>query len=143
MQTHSTRKFEMGLPLFSGLDLGLILEAQAALQEGKFSGLTNLIRTLGESGKLHTIRKLAAIWTATDIELKSAEADPKVMAELEDLAAAKPFNECFKAAMDFHAALWESLGVSPVSSGPAAQVENAVNAKVKKPKTSAASPSEG
>ena len=137
MQRESTRRFEMGLPLFAGLDLGLILEAQARLEKGEFQGLTALLETLGKTGTLRTLRKLAAIWDATEIELRTAEGDPAILAALEALAADKPFAETFKAAMDFQLALWRALGVSPASSEPTEPK------KPKGKKTSGASPSEG
>ena len=71
----STRKFETGLPLFSGLDLGLILDAQAQIKRNEFHGLTAMVETLGKTGSMKIIRKLAAIWKASDIELKAAEAN--------------------------------------------------------------------
>ena len=75
----STRKFETGLPLFSGLDLGLILDAQAQIKRNEFHGLTAMVETLGKTGSLKVIRKRSAIWTASDVELKAAEADPKLL----------------------------------------------------------------
>ena len=140
MQSHTTRRFEMGLPLFAGLDLGLILEAQAKISKGEFQGLSALVETLGKAGHLKTVRKLAAIWTASDIELKIAEGNPAILAELEEKKAELPFRETFEAAMAFQSALWESLGVSPVSS---AAPEQLVEPKKKKGKTSGGSPSEG
>jgi hypothetical protein len=135
----STRRFELGLPLFAGLDLGLLMEAQAQVNRQEFAGLTTFVTTLAETGKLRTIRKLAAIWRASDIELKMAETDSSVMSALEDGAAERPFTETFKDAWDFQSALWESLGVTLESSSdaPAAPVK----AKGKGRKASAASPS--
>jgi len=133
----STRRFEMGLPLFGGLDLGLIMGAQVKLKSGDFQGLSAMVETLGKAGALHTIRKLAAIWTASKIELKEAESNPAIMAELEDRAAAAPFAESFKAAMDFQSALWERLGVTPDSS----DATGGKKTKGKQAQDSAASPS--
>lgn len=81
--------------------------------------MSAFVETLGKTGKLLTVRKLSAIYRATDNELKMAETDPTWMAKFEDQAAERPFRETFEDAMSFHAALWESLGVSPVSSAPA------------------------
>jgi hypothetical protein len=137
MQT--TRKFETGLPLFSGLDLGVIYDAQAQITKGDFHGLTAMVETLAKTGSLKTIRKLSAIWTASEIELKAAEANPELMAQLEERAAERPFNETFQEAMDFHVALLSALGIIPVSSAPAEPTKD--KGKGKKPKTSAVSPS--
>ena len=112
----STRLFELGLPLFSGLNLGLVMQAQAEIQEGNFNGLTKMMESFGTMGELHTVRKLAALWGATDVELRMAEADPAIMVQLEERAAELPFLETFKATMDFQQALFESLGVTPTSS---------------------------
>ncbi len=112
----STRLFELGLPHFSGLNLGLLMEAQADVEKGDFAGLTKLITGLGEMGASHTIRRLAALWNATEIELRAAETDIKVMADLEARAAELAFKDAFKAAMDFQLALLGSLGVAPTSS---------------------------
>ena len=117
MQTYNNRRFELGLPLFSGLDLGLIFEAQEKLKKQDLAGLSTFISALGSAGKTHTIRKLAAIWAASDLELEQAEVDEKFMAKLEAQAANRLFSETFKDAMDFHSALFGLLGVSPASSG--------------------------
>ena len=138
----STRRFELGLPLFAGLDLGLILQSQEKIAKQEFEGLTSFIKTLGETGQLRTIRKLSAIWTATEIELEMAENDPKIMKSLEDNAAKKMFSETFNDAMTFVGSLWEQLGLHLGSSvqAPEATPED----KPKKPrKTKEATPSEG
>lgn len=114
--TPSTRRLEHGLPLFAELDLGVILEAQFRVKKGDFTGLTKLMTVLGQTGKLRTIRKLAAIFQATDLELEQAEVDPTFMAKLEAQAATRPFAETFRDAMDFNSALWACLGVTPSSS---------------------------
>ena len=133
----STRLFELGLPLFSGLNLGLLMEAQADVAAGNFGGLTKLISSLGDMGVTKTIRKLAALWHATEIELRQAEADAKVMLELEARAAEIPFAEAFQAAMDFQLALFQSLGVAPASSA----TEAAPKLKTKKKAAEVATPS--
>ena len=112
----STRLFELGLPLFSGLNLGLVMSAQQEMQEGNFNGLTKMMESFGTMGELHTVRKLAALWNATDIELRSAESDPTIMAQLEERTAELPFLDTFKDCMAFQQALFESLGVAPGSS---------------------------
>ena len=116
MEPISTRRFELGLPLFAGLDLGQIIGAQVRLAKGDFAGLSGMVETLGKAGQLRVIRKLAAIWTASEIEVRQAEARPEVMAELEERAAEKPFTQTFQDAMAFQSALWDTLGVSPASS---------------------------
>jgi hypothetical protein len=136
----STRRFELGLPLFAGLDLGLLMEAQAQVNRQEFAGLTTFVTTLAETGKLRTIRKLAAIWKASDLELKLAESDSSVMSALEDAAAERPFTETFKDAWDFQSALWESLGVTLESSSDAPTAPAKTKGKAGR-KASAASPS--
>jgi hypothetical protein len=130
----------MGLPLFAGLDLGLILESQARMDKGDPQGLTSLVETLGKTGGLRVVRKLAAIWSATDLELKMAESDPAVMAQLEEKSAERLFVETFKDAMLFHSALWASLPSSPTSSDA---TEQNGKSRGKRVKASVASPSEG
>lgn len=112
----STRLFELGLPHFAGLNLGEVMEAQASIQAGDFSGLARMMISFGKMGEMHTIRRLAALWNASEIELKLAENDETVMKELESRAADLPFMEAFQAAMLFQGALFESLGVTPTSS---------------------------
>lgn len=112
----TTRRMELALPLFSGLDLGLLMEARAQLGRGEWAGITRFMEGLGAAGQARTVRKLAAIWTATEIELKQAEASPQVMAELEERAAAQPFAKSFQDTLDFHFALLGSFGVTLGSS---------------------------
>lgn len=81
----------MGLPLFSGLDLGKIAQAQSRLEAGEVEGLSDFLSILSNAATARTIRRLSAVWTASDNLLKSAEADPAVMATLELDAAEKPF----------------------------------------------------
>ena len=118
MAAPSTRRFEMGLPLFSGLDLGKIAEVQVRIQNRDITGLSDFVKIMANAAVSQTIRKLAAIWGATDVELKLAESDPSVMALLEAKVADQPFADSFQAAMDFQSALWTSLGVTPASSVP-------------------------
>lgn len=115
MLSQTTRRFELGLPLFSGLDLGLLIEAQEQIRAKDFRGLSGFITTLGKTGASKSVRKLAAIYRATDLELKMAEVTPSVMEALEQAAAERPFLETFADAMDFLLALFASLGVSPGS----------------------------
>lgn len=141
MQSESTRRFEMGLPLFAGLDLGALLDAQAQIQRGEFSGLSKIVATLGSTGQLLTIRKLATIYTATDLELYRSETDPTVILKLEEATAERPFRDTFADAMDFQGALWNALGISPISSEEAAAAPK--KTKGRKGKNSAGFPSEG
>lgn len=146
MQSETTRRYEMGLPLFSGLDLGLLLEAQAQIERKEFKGLSGLISTLAAAGTGKTIRKLAAIYRATEVELKAAEANSKTMAELEERTAEVPFNETFRDAMAFLVALLGSLGLTPDSSGgegAANETTKAEKPKARGKKASESSPSEG
>lgn len=129
MAAPSTRRFELGLPLFSGLDLGAIAGAQVRIGERDLSGLTDFVKILSNAATAKTVRKLAAIWKAPESMLKLAETDPAVMAALENDAADASFAEMFQAAMDFQSALWTSLGVTPASSVPA-ELKAEVNAGV-------------
>lgn len=140
-QTLSTRRFEMGLPLFGGLDLGLIATSQDQIGDGSLDGLTSFVSLLAGAAKIGTVRKLSAIWTAPDGLLKLAESDPAVLATLEAEVADKPFSEAFADAMAFQSALWKSLGATPVSSGPGEQKN--VDAAIPPPAPMPASPSEG
>ncbi len=56
--------------------------------------------------------------------------------ELEEKAASRPFNETFKDAMDFQSALWEFLGLTPVSSGEVPAADKAKVGKKRKPEDS-------
>jgi len=112
----TTRRFELGLPLFRGLDMGGLLAAQERLSSGDPKGLTDLVTTLGAVGEARTLRKLAALWVATEEELRQAEQDPAFRAQLEETAAMKPFPESVKAAFDFFGGLMASLGASLGSS---------------------------
>lgn len=140
MAAPSTRRFEMGLPLFSGLDLGSIAKAQIQIESRDLAGLTEFVSILANAATARTIRKLAAIWQAPESLLKLAETDPAIMAALESDSADAPFSEMFKAAMDFQSALWQSLGATPASSAPAEQKLPAADAGVSE--TSEGSPSE-
>lgn len=140
MQTMSTRRFELGLPLFSGLDLGGILQAKADLEAGKIEGLSTFMQTLGKAGELKVLRKLGGIWTATDLELKQAESSPEVLTELASNAADRPFAEVFGDAMAFQSALWASLGLSVGSSEPPEKAPSAPKSPARRRHT--ASPSE-
>ena len=126
----STRLFELGLPHFAGLNIGEVMEAQASIQAGDFSGLARMMTSFGKMGEMHTIRRLAALWNASEIELKLAENDENIMRDLESRAADLPFMEAFQAAMLFQGALFESLGVTPTSS----DTEDAPPAAAKKKK---------
>ena len=118
---HSTRRMELALPHFQTLDLGAVMGAQARLEAGDPAGLSAFIATLAATANARAIRTLAALSTATDIELRMAETDPKIMAALIENAADKPFGENFKAAMDFLGGLFASLGITPSSSEPPEQ----------------------
>jgi hypothetical protein len=146
--TQSTRRLELALPLFEGLDLGLLFEAQDLMKIKKedaggvsqvAAGLTKFASTLAKAGKLRTIRKLSAIARATDLELKTAEKSEEGMLALEDEAAERPFIEAFTDAVSFHFALVELCGLTLVSSEDAPAVRK--TAKGKKGETSGASPS--
>lgn len=130
----------MGLPLFSGLDLGSIAKAQIQIESRDLAGLTEFVNILANAATAKTIRKLAAIWQAPESMLKLAETDPAIMAALESVSADAPFSEMFKAAMDFQSALWQSLGVTPASSAPVELKQKAADAGVSE--TSDGSPSE-
>ncbi|BDU72908.1 hypothetical protein [Mesoterricola silvestris] len=135
MESQSTRRYEMALPLFSGLDLSLLLEAQAQIKSQDVKGLTKLITTLGPAGTSKTVRKLVAIYRATDLELKKAEADPEMRKEMEERVSEVPFKEAFTDAMTFLTALFESLGLTLGSSeGEGAATETAKGKKGKGPK---------
>jgi hypothetical protein len=146
--TQSTRRLELALPLFEGLDLGLLFEAQDLMrikkgQEGGVTqvagGLAKFASILAKAGKLRTIRKLSAIARATDMELRAAEKSEEAMFELEAEAAERPFIEAFTDAVSFHFALVELCGLTLVSSEDAPAVRK--TAKGKKGETSGASPS--
>jgi hypothetical protein len=134
----STRRFELGLPLFKGLDMGALMGAQSRLHAGDPKGITEFVITLGEAGEARTLRKLAAIWTASDDDLQKAEQDAAFRVQLEEAAAQKPFPESVKATFDFFAGLMASLGASLASSEP--EGESAPNNLATSP---AASPSAG
>jgi hypothetical protein len=121
----NTRKFEMGMPLFPELNLGLIMEAQVKLASEDMQGLMATVETLAKTGSLRTIRKLAAIWLATDVEAKGAESNPEMMADLEERTAELPFVDALKAAISFQSALLESLAASLGSLVPAEPTKTA------------------
>jgi hypothetical protein len=121
MDTLTTRRAEMGLPILATLDLALLLEAQGQLERGDFHGVNNFLATLGAAGKIQAIRKLAIIATATDEQLKAAEEDPQSLAQLEERGSAMPYGEAFKEAVGFFTALLSSLRVSLTFSGPGDQ----------------------
>jgi hypothetical protein len=121
MESITTRRAEMGLPILATLDLGLLLEAQGQLERGDFRGVNSFLATLGAAGKIQAIRKLATIATATDDELKAAEEDPQALAQLEERGSAIPYGEAFKEAVGFFTALLSSLRVSLTFSGPGDQ----------------------
>jgi hypothetical protein len=140
MTDQSTRRMEMGLPLFPDLNVGLLQQAGEQIDAGDPAGMVAFITSLGKTGQLKTVRKLAALWTASPEELKKAESDPEALALLEDRAADLPFADTFRAAQAFHAALWASLRPTPGSSeGDGAPAHK----KDKGRKASAGSPSEG
>ena len=122
-ESHSTRRYELGMPLFAGLDLGALVASQLRLQRGEPEGLGDLARTLAGMGDTRSIRRLAALWTATEEELKKAEMDAPFRESLEDAAALRPFGESVKAAFDFFGGLMALLGASLVSSDPAKTTE--------------------
>jgi hypothetical protein len=112
----NTRRFEMGMPHLADLDLGAIFSAQARLEKGEMEGLTGLLRAFSGMGETRVVRRLAAIWGATDLELKQAEVQPQVLAELEERQALRPYGDSLKDAMGFFSGLMTSLGASLVSS---------------------------
>ena len=142
MEPYSCRRFELGLPLLGGLDLGTIMKAQSELVKGNIAGLASFIEAMGKSGEIKALRKISAIWTASDIELEMAERDLHAMEALEERAASRPFLAAFQSALDFQLALFDALGVQ-ISSVPAAVTEPAPkkNARVRKA-VSADSPSD-
>lgn len=116
-ETCSLIRFELGLPLFADLDLGELLGAQALLAQQDIKGMTQFVGTLAKASKTQTIRKLSAIWTATELELSLAEVDAKALTALYDRAKSKPFAEAFRDTMDFQGELWTQLGLLQSSSG--------------------------
>jgi len=120
MTTHatpSTLRMEYGLPLFPDLGYGVLVDAGLMALGGVTPNLPVFLATLATAGRLKVIRKLSAIWRATDLELTMASKDDSVMLILEEQAAARPFSECFRDAMDFQEALWASFVPTQDSSG--------------------------
>jgi hypothetical protein len=113
----STRLFEMALPEFSGLNLAEIEQAGKTLEAGDAEGFNLFIQSFSKAATLHTIRKISALWNATEIELRTAEVDPKVMQELVDRQSEKPFSETFRDTTDFLKALFASFALAQNSSG--------------------------
>jgi hypothetical protein len=136
MISQATRRYELALPLFADLDVGALFTAQAQIKQQKTAGFSAFIAILAKSGPPHTIRKLAAIYGASDIELRQAEADPKVMAQLEERAADQPYAGNFDQAMDFFTQLLESLGATPDCSGASPDGAAAVGSPAAAPSAS-------
>ena len=116
MTTTTTRRIELGLPLFPDLGYNVLVNAGLMVMKGASPDIPIFLGALATAGRLTVIRKLSAIWRATDLELKMAEGQPAVMADLEAQAAERPFSECFRDAMAFHDALWTSFVPTPESS---------------------------
>jgi hypothetical protein len=134
MQTDSTRRFELGLPLFQGLDLAAIQEAENAMvaettkakAEGRApnpdpKSFMALLGALAKAADGRTIRRLSAIWNATEDQLKEAESNPEAMAALEEAAAKRPYSSCLKDSLDFFSGVGISWGASQGSSKPQTQ----------------------
>lgn len=111
-----TRRFELGLPLLSGLDMGALMSAHDRLKKGEPQGLTDFISALGTIGETHVMRRLATIQLASDEDLSKIEVDKKFRAKLEEAQAQAPFGESARAAFGFFGGLMASLGVSLPSS---------------------------
>lgn len=117
MMSLSTRKYEAGLPYLPTLDASRLIAAQKALEAGDLSRLPELIASLAKSGEAQVIRKLSAIYSASETEIKAAIKDPAVMAELEDRSAEQPFSTSFSEAIAFFFGAALLLGVPPSSLG--------------------------
>jgi hypothetical protein len=142
MQSQSTRRFELGLPLFETLDMGLLLEADVQIKAKDPKGLSTVVAILSKASRVKAVRKLAAIWVATEVELKAAEEQPRVMAELEEIQANRPFKDVFNEAMSFYLELLGSLGITVVLSEAAPEIPEEPAAAGDEP-PSDGSPSEG
>lgn len=136
------RRFEHGLQHFGDIDIKVFIDMEARSQkiqkelraavaqaeaegvpfeEGPFTQrladvMADMPGALAKAGKLKSLRKLAAIWRATDEELRLSETDPRVMARLEEAVARGSFHSAYKDALAFHSELLASLGGSPGSS---------------------------
>lgn len=130
----STRRMEHGTPLLANFDLGAIIGAQEAVQNGDKAAVAEFIRVLSVAGKARSIRAISAVARASTDQLREAEANPAVMAILEEAAAERPFLECFKDAIGFFGDWAGSFKEDQDSSDPA-KVTTAL------PESQAASPS--
>lgn len=115
-----TVHMEHGLPLLSGLDLGVLMGAQDRMAQGDQTAIVDVLKSLGSAGELRTIRKLSAVVRASAEELLAAELDPKKLAILEGSAALRPFGETFQDALGFFGSWAASLGSLRDSSETAA-----------------------
>lgn len=145
MESEKNRRFEMALPFFKHLDLARLAEVESLFIRKDTDALQKLAVVLGDAAAGNTIRKLSAIYRATDAELKEAETSPQKIEALYESAAERPFGETYRDAVAFHAELLKSLGLTPDSSGGegAAETTKAEKGKAKVKKTSADSQSEG
>lgn len=108
---YSTRRIEHGLPLLADFDLGALMGARS----GPEANLGGIMETMARAGKTRVIRRLSAVVNATEDQLRQAEADPKVLAALEDAAGDKPFAETFQDAVSFFVEWGNSLAGTPAS----------------------------
>lgn len=131
----STRKYELALPLLAQIEAKRIFDAQKALAAGDLALLPELIASLAKSGEMQTVRKLSAIYSATETELKAAAKDATILAEIEERAADRPFNETFSEVLTFFFGAALLLGASPTSLGiviPTAEAAEPEKASPKK-----------
>lgn len=111
-----TVHMEHGLPLMSGLDLGLILSAQERFEQHDQSAIMDALQALGKAGGLRTIRKLSAVVNASAEDLLESELAPAKWDEMEKAAALRPFAETFADALRFFSEWAASLGAPRASS---------------------------
>lgn len=112
----STRRMEHGTPLLADFDLGALLRAQVGFQKQEDEAVRTFMRILGDAGKARAVRRLSAVARATDDQLREAEANPAVLAALEEEAAARPYAETFQDAVGFFIEWGTSFKTDPNSS---------------------------
>lgn len=112
MISETTRRFEHGIPLLATLSPQTLLRAWGQVVEQNPLGLLDLITGLGPACDTRTLRRLSAIYRATDSQLLRAESDPSVLKALEEDAAERSLKECFDDAMSFFIGAAEQLGIT-------------------------------
>jgi hypothetical protein len=113
----STRRMEHGTTLLVDFDLGALMGAQEGFQKEDPEAIAQFIKILSGAGKARSVRRLSAVFRATEDQLREAEGEPSVLQALEEEAAARPYAESFKDAVGFFIEWGSSFKPVPSSSG--------------------------